>query len=247
MDRIAEYFKDLFSGNKNRNGEIGFNIDTAVSEEISFWVDARQVWVDWGDGEKSEEIMVSGLFTHKYTVREKLRVTIYGKGVVDVDVKKCGITFLEVCKCPTLEYLDCSENLMTSLDVTDCRRLYELYCGRNRLQELKLGKYRKLFYISCSCNDLDKLELKGCRNLVNLRCRKNRLHSLDVSSCRKLAAVNIEGNLFNYNELKNFLSTLVIRPQNNVGTVVFHHNIEREDYDDTALRNIINQKGWREI
>lgn len=246
MERVAKYFRNLFSCKSIKFGEIGFNIDISTPDEISFWIDARRVWVDWVDGNKSDEITTIGLFSHKYVSTGKFRVRVYGEGIADVDIRKCNITSLEVSKCPTLEFLDCSENALAMLDVTNCKQLYELYCGRNQLQELMLGKYDNLFYISCSCNNLEKIQLSGCRNLVNFRCRQNRLDSLDVSHCRKLASVNIEGNRFDFKGLKDFLSTLVIRPSNDIGFIVFHHNIGGDD-DDSMVRSIVNKKGWREI
>ncbi len=223
-------------------GEIGLKLRAEKGKKVRFWVNGDSMEVNWGDGSRSGIKRCSEYFEHTYTLSQLYEVHISGKGIVDLDIKRCGLTELEVNGCPSLEFLDCSENDLTELDVRNCRHLYELYCGHNRIRDLKLKKYHKLCFLSCPCNELEEIKLDGCRKLYNLICKSNRLERLDVSKCRQLATVNVEKNWMDSEALNQFLSTLTVHPLNNKGLVILRHN-RGSNYDS----EIYKAKGWWEM
>lgn len=245
--KIGDFLKNMLMFSKNKPGEIRFKVNVTNFDCITFRVDAKTAIVDWGDRDISAEIKNTKKFQHIYQHAGVYEIFISGKGIINLEIKNCHITTLEVDKCPTIEFIDCSENFLTGLDVRKCTRLFELYCGKNQLRELKLEKYKKLFYLSCSCNNLESINVDGCKELSTLRCRQNNIQTLDVSHCPKLAFVNIEGNRFDYDNLIEFFSTLVTRPLNDVGLVVFYDNIDFKNYDNSKIRDLLKPKGWREI
>lgn len=244
--KVSDYLKKLV-GDKSGVSVIRFDVNIAAGEEISFRVDANKAYIDWGDGERSEEIRMTRMFSHRYRESGVYQAAIYGKNLVDIDMPHCHLVSLDVSECRELEFIDCSYNQLTKLDITNCNRLYELYCTNNQLQELKLGKHEKLFYLSCSCNELQNLMLEGCPSLVNLRCRNNHLHTLNVSSCPQLITVTVAGNIFTPQSMMDFLQTLNKRPQGDRGFVVFRNNFEEECCNGYELQNCLTRQGWREL
>lgn len=223
-------------------GEIHFNVEVEAGQEIGFRVNAEQVYVQWGDGEKSEIKYVTEYFKHIYQDAGTFQVDIHGNNIIDLEAKRCNIVSLDVSKCGTLEFIDCSENRLTRLDLSKCKNLYELYCEQNQLRELKLEKYDKLCYLSCARNYLEEIELSGCRKLVSLMCNHNNLKYLDVSHCLKLATVNVRNNKMDSRAINQFLDTLAIRKSDENCFVMLRENISA-DYN----RNIYQKKGWYEI
>lgn len=244
---IADFFREFPKYWQNRAGEIRFTVEVTTAACITFRLDGEDVVVNWGDGRISEETDPTGRCHHSYKEAGIYHIIISGRDIINLEVKRCNILSLDVQACPTIEFIDCSENFLTELDVYNCKYLYELYCDGNRIRKLLLGKYYKLFYLSCSSNELEEVKLDGCRHLVNFRCRRNNLRTLDVSRCSKLVSVNVEYNKLDYINLIFFLSTLPSRPVGDLGYIVFRNNIEVEYYDNNFVKNIINSKGWREV
>ena len=240
--KIVHLLKDILTW-ENKSGEIRLILDLPTVTEISFCINAEKVSVKWGDGQESGRLAQNGWFRHLYEKAGIHHVIIEGEQIIDVDVRNCYITSLEVNKCSTLEYLDCSDNLLRKLDVSGCKRLYELYCNKNQLEELSLKEYDKLFSLSCSHNYLKNIALEGCRNLVNFNCCRNNLMSLDVSYCRKLSSVNLDWNLLDSKALNYFLTSLTSRSKEDVGFILFRNNAGNYACD----RSILNRKWWNEI
>lgn len=244
--KITDYFGNLFAKSRQLLGEVRFSVNLSVSREISFRIDAQEVSVEWGDGEVTAGSRVDA-FLHRYTKAGVYHGCIRGKNITDLDVPCCYLDVLDVTMCQSLEFLDCSDNKITELDLRNCKELYEVYCAKNQIRELKLSNYEKLFYLSCSYNELESLDLSGCTKLMTFRCRSNRLHKLDLKRCRKLVSVNIEENEFNHQELFEFLATLVKRPVNDKGFLIFHPDENDEGYDRAKFLNYIKKRGWCEI
>lgn len=223
-------------------GEIYLDIEVDEKEEIVFRVNAGLVEVVWGDGERSAIKKRAECFRHFYEKKGSYHLLIQGENIVDLDIKKCRIVRLEVNYCPTLEFIDCSENLLKKLDVQGCKKLYELNCSRNQLQELKLGRYKKLFHLSCAWNNLEHLELEGCPGLVELFCKYNRIHHLDVSKCKKLRSVNIGNNALDVSALRHFVDSLAIPPHKEKGFVVMRNN-----RTSPSEQTFVLKRGWYEI
>ena len=166
---ILGFIKESKWFQRTTYGEIYLDIEINEKEEITFRVNAGWVKVEWGDGEQSETKRRAECFRHYYRQKGLYRILVQGENIVDLDIKKCRIVRLEVNYCPTLEFIDCSGNLLKELDVQGCKKLYELDCSHNQLEELKLGRYKKLFHLSCAWNNLEQLELGGCPGLVDFR------------------------------------------------------------------------------
>lgn len=239
---IFDFFKRSKWCKHTTYGEIYLDIEIDEREEISFRVNAGMVKVEWGDGEESETKKQAECFRHFYKGRGIYHLIIQGEKIVDLDIKKCRIIRLEVNHCPTLEFIDCSENLLRELDVRGCRKLYELDCSHNQLGELKLGRYKKLFHLSCAWNNLEYLELSGCRGLVDLFCKYNNIHHLDVSKCKKLRSVNIGNNALDISALRHFMDSLAIPPHKEKGFVVIRNNMIPNSDSTLELK-----RGWYEI
>ncbi len=227
-----------------RRSEICFKTKiTNENQEINFRITAKALWIDWGDGQHSYVEQPEQYLKHKYTSLGIYQVTVKGIAIRELEIRKCNLIYLNVSKCNTLEFIDCSENILTSLDIRNCSRLYEFYCEVNRLKELKLRKYKKLFYLSCAYNYLEHIELKGCRKLVSLICKQNRLNTLDVSKCLCLSTVNIEGNNMDSFAIDRFIASLRSRRRYDRGFLTLRGNIGSGNYD----RTVFLKKGWYEI
>lgn len=240
---IVYLLKDILTWEKHEKEEIRFIVDISAPREINLYINAVGAYIDWGDGTPGKFFTKTIQLCHEYRDVGPYQVIISGKKIIDLEIKRCDVTVLQVNKCLSLEYLDCSGNRLTELDVSACRRLYELYCDHNELENLLLKKYDKLHRISCSQNQLKNIELKGCRNLADFDCRRNNLQTLDVSNCRKLYSVNLEWNLLDVNALNYFLRSLVARSKEDIGYVIFRNNTGNSACDKT----ILYRKRWCEI
>lgn len=239
---ILGFIKESKWFQRTTYGEIYLDIEINEKEEITFRVNAGWVKVEWGDGEQSETKRRAECFRHYYRQKGLYRILVQGENIVDLDIKKCRIVRLEVNYCPTLEFIDCSGNLLKELDVQGCKKLYELDCSHNQLEELKLGRYKKLFHLSCAWNNLEQLELGGCPGLVDLVCKYNNIHHLDVSKCKKLRSVNIGNNALDVSALKHFVNSLAIPPHKEKGFIVIRNNMTSHSEQTLVLK-----RGWYEI
>ena len=245
-NKVGDFFVGFFL-KKRIAGQIGLSVNVLAGSELCFRIEAAQATVEWGDGTTSQKNNLVELFSHKYEKTGVYRLCVKGKNITDIDIPRSNIVVLDVSQCPTLEFIDCSDNQITELDLRNCKGLYEVYCAKNRIRELKLSKYRKMFYLSCSCNELKSLDLSGCRKLVTFRCRKNHLSELDFRKCRKLMSVNVEQNDFTYQGILNLVTSLVKRPRYDTGFIVLQHETGAGELQQEELANLMKRKGWCEI
>jgi hypothetical protein len=124
----------------------------------------------------------------QYEISQITRMDIYARGLYDIT----GINYFTA-----LEWLDCSNNMLTSLDVAPLTRLTYLSCSRNQLQTLETRPLVNLTILGCSYNQLSSLELTTLSKLQTLYCGSNMLEELDFSGCTRLAFITCE-----YNQLK---------------------------------------------
>lgn len=245
-NKVGDFFVSFFS-QRRIAGQISLSVNVLAESELCFRIEAAQASVEWGDGTTSQKSDSVEPFSHKYEKTGTYQLCVKGKNITDIDIPRSNVVVLDVSQCPTLEFIDCSDNQITDLDLRNCKGLYEVYCAKNRIRELKLSKYRKLFYLSCSCNELKSLDLTGCRKLVTFRCRKNHLSELDFRKCRKLVSINVEQNDFAYRDMLNLAASLVKRPRYDTGFIVLQHDLAEGELQKNELTNLIKKRGWCEI
>ncbi|MBQ4820917.1 matrixin family metalloprotease [Aquimarina sp. MMG016] len=78
-----------------------------------------------------------------------------------------------------LEYLQCSDNTLTSLDISSNTALERLYCNRNSLTDLELGFNTVLTSLNCEDNNLSTLNLLDSPALEDILISNNPITSLD--------------------------------------------------------------------
>ncbi|MBQ6481302.1 MAG: SH3 domain-containing protein [Anaerolineaceae bacterium] len=78
-----------------------------------------------------------------------------------------------------MNWLDCSDNLLTELDLSRGPDVSELDCSSNRLSALDISNCH-ISRLNCSDNDLASLNI--CSDLLELFCYDNPLTTLDLSS-----------------------------------------------------------------
>ena len=245
-NKVGDFFVSFFC-KKRIAGQIYLNVNVLSGSELCFRIEAAQATVEWGDGTISQKSNLIEPFSHKYEKTGVFRLQVKGTNITDIDIPRSNVVALDVSQCPTLEFIDCSDNQITELDLHNCRGLYEVYCAKNRIRELKLSKHRKLFYLSCSCNELTDLDLSGCRKLVTFRCRKNLLSELDFRKCRRLVSINVEQNDFTHRGMMNLVASLVKRSRYDTGFIVLQHDSGEQEIQRKELTNLIARRGWCEI
>ena len=113
------------------------------------------------------------------------KIEVSGKGISRLD----GIEYLT-----SLNYLDCSVNLLTQLDISSNTELTYLLCTNNQLTKLNVLDNKKLIYLACHNNQITELNTKNNTDLITLYCANNQLTSLDVSNHTKLKYLECGGN-----------------------------------------------------
>lgn len=118
---IADFFREFPKYWQNRAGEIRFTVEVTTAACITFRLDGEDVVVNWGDGRISEETDPTGRCHHSYKEAGIYHIIISGRDIINLEVKRCNILSLDVQACPTIEFIDCSENFLTELDVYNCK------------------------------------------------------------------------------------------------------------------------------
>jgi len=183
--------------------------------------------IDWGDGTPQKKYNLTTadenceqweldcdvyIFQHKYYTDNEtfVTITITGENITHLDCnglerwKKSKIK-LDVTKNPTLKWLDCSFNNLTSLDLSKNVALNYLNCSCNKLSSLDVSKNVALTILDCCENfEITNLDISKNISLTYLKCRHNSLTILDVSantmlmdlncSCNHLSALDLNKN-----------------------------------------------------
>ena len=113
------------------------------------------------------------------------KIEVSGKGISKLD----GIEYLT-----SLNYLDCSVNLLTQLDISNNTELAYLLCTNNQLTKLNVLDNKKLIYLACHNNQITELKTRNNTDLITLYSANNQLTSLDVSNHKKLKYFQCGGN-----------------------------------------------------
>ena len=82
---------------------------------------------------------------------------------------------LDLSGCDALEFLNCSNNQLTSLNVSGCTTLTSLDCSNNLLKSLNVSGLTKLEVLWCAGNLLTSLSINNCPKLNWLECYNNQL------------------------------------------------------------------------
>lgn len=156
--------------------------------------DENTVWIDFNNNKQEddyEHIRLSPFNwdlsrAHaeiKFFVKNQV-FRVYGK-VTRLECTSEKITKLSIFH-NSLDFLDCSYNLLTTLDVTGQPSLERLRCIKNKLTTLDVSQNKKLRYLECNKNQLTTLDLSQNKELDELNCGQNQLTELDVSQNKKL-------------------------------------------------------------
>ncbi len=130
-----------------------------------------------------------------------------------------------------LEYLDCSDNQLTSLDLSNNTALTNLRCGYNQLTSLDLSNNTALTNLDCGYNQLTSLDLSKNTALTDLYCYGNQLTSLDLSNNTALTNLRCGNNQLTSLDLSNNTALTNLRCGNNQLTSLDLSN-------NTALTNL---------
>lgn len=104
---------------------------------------------------------------------------------------------IDVSPFPDLEYLDCSQNNLSSLDVSKNPKLTTLITANNfavdrqGIRSLDLRNNPLLTYLDCSWDYVNFLEISNCPALKTLYCTRSVLSSIDLSNNTALEELDI--------------------------------------------------------
>ena len=111
--------------------------------------------------------------------------------VTTLDISSSSITNLKgIEDFSALQFLNCTDNQLTSLDVSKNIALTRLYCYSNQLTSLNVSKNTSLVQLTCYSNKLTALDVSNNLALTLLYCYSNQLAALDVS--KNTALTNLQ-------------------------------------------------------
>lgn len=114
-----------------------------------------------------------------------------------------------------IEFLDCTNNSLTTLDLTKNTKLTSIICDGNQLTNLDLSKNILLESISIKFNQLTSLQLDNCPNLKVLDISSNQIVNLGLQNNSKLSTLHIPDNLISTLNLNNNTELSDFRAYNN--------------------------------
>lgn len=168
--------------------EIRLKTQKEVGSKVSFSLVA--------DGELSisgvKEKAQSSNEPQEYTL-EQQEILLQGN-IKTLKVGNAELTELTIQGCPSLEALDCSQNLLQELDLTGAPQLRELSCFANKLTRIDLSACLHLEKLKCTNNQLTTLDVAHLTKLTELTCSKNALTKLDVSKMTRLETLKCYQN-----------------------------------------------------
>ena len=140
---------------------------------------------------------VSNYFSKPDKVISDLTGIEYFPSLVYLECHNNQLTSLDVSKNTSLQSLACYNNKLTSLNVSNCTALTKLSCQGNQLTSLDIGDCTALTELSCSKNKLTSLNVSNNTALTIIMCDSNQLTSLDVGNCKDLFELSFNGNQLN--------------------------------------------------
>ena len=110
-----------------------------------------------------------------------LTSNIYSLAGIDLSSKNLGnLTGIEDFE--FLEYLDCSNNLLSELSLENNTFLKQLNCSSNNLSSIEISNNTELEYLNSSNNLLSEIDIKNNINLSYFDCSSNELSTVDISN-----------------------------------------------------------------
>ena len=122
---------------------------------------------------------------------------------------------MDVSNNEALNYLNCSNNQLTSLNVRQNTALEDLFCDNNQLTGLDVRFNEALDYLDCSKNNLSSLNVSQNMVLTLLRCNDNQLTGLDVRQNTALDQLYCNHNRLTSLDVRQNVVLTTLRCNNN--------------------------------
>jgi Leucine-rich repeat (LRR) protein len=115
----------------------------------------------------------------------------------------------------SLEFLDFSQNLLSSIDLSPLVNLKTLYCNDNLLTFLDLSALSDLENLSCFQNQLTSLNVETLTTLTKLNCDGNQLTALYVAPLTNLTELSFASNQISSIDLSMSTNLISLRTAEN--------------------------------
>jgi len=196
-----------WDNNSLMTGQVEIKSYPGDNNEITFWLTAKKVIIDWGDGNTDE-------FTPKESDRYGVRCThIYSnQNLQTIKVNTKGMSKFEYLSFYLLSNNSVwiSGGVLHELRYGNCPELKSIWINNKsstnsngKLILLDVKNCVNLERLCCSDNQLTSLDISNCKNLIRLLCSNNRLTSLDVSKCTALTELYCSHNILKFLDVNN--------------------------------------------
>ena len=146
------------SNNGLKSGQIEIKAYPDENKKISFYVTAKKITIDWGDGNK-DEFTPNGAnieYSHEYAYQNFQTISIVTESITSISFysyTKGTVHELRFGKCTELKEIYCSSQNLTVLDIKNVVAFLEkLGCSRSQLFSLDVSGASKLKELGCSNN-----------------------------------------------------------------------------------------------
>jgi hypothetical protein len=115
-------------------------------------------------------------------------ISIYGSDIIYLMMHGYHeIDKLDISRCVSLKFLECSLNNLTYLDLSNNKELVKISCAYNQLKSLDLSNNTKLIRLYCDVNNITSLDFSNNKELKVLECANNQLSSLNIENNEALS------------------------------------------------------------
>lgn len=167
LKKLNSFLKKASAIAGKSNGEVIFDLDGTAMPEPCQWI--KLVLDEQGEYQKVFQVIwqqtgkeeVSPVSLALFGFAGEISPTIDFSGfsqLLEATLYRNGLTSLKITDCANLQYLDVSDNALTSLDLAGNTFLYTLYCQNNQLRHLTLWDQPGAisdFTLDCRNNCLD--------------------------------------------------------------------------------------------
>ncbi|MEN9920055.1 MAG: hypothetical protein RL662_2491 [Bacteroidota bacterium] len=179
--------------------------DTVTMPVQSLSLQARELYVDWGDGSKGEEYVAKpneatvGEVTHRYLRSGNYGVVVKSVGVEQIILpQSTGMLFssLKLTNCQKLKKLYCQNHPIPALDFSKSTQLEELVCGYEQgVQKISaLSQVRKLRILSIGGKiDQISLDIRAHDSLRSVVLAKSNVLTIQINDLKYLSEIRIDG------------------------------------------------------
>ena len=206
------YGKDIwFDMNNNGVREWGEYPDWDASDYITFQPTVQsQTFTIYGNITGSFDCG-SDNFDHDFNRLTSIDMSEFYGGMLQLFCAYNELNKLILPKGTALNYVWCSDNLLTELDASGLPTLFSLFAYKNRLVSVKLPKSSSLWTVDVQRNpSLKSIDVSGANNLYELYCQNCIIESLDLSQNPVLALLLCDGNLLTTLDLSANQQLLVL-------------------------------------